>query len=161
MRAPHPLASLFHGSTMPAEPRGRRRHRLDEDALQRAVVQWLTLAKPRCLWFHVPNGGARDAITGAKLKAMGVKAGVPDLVFIWKGGAGFVELKRPEDRCLLSELSRPEGRLSPSQRAFKDECDGLGVPYVVATSVDEAIATVRSWGLLGSDPGVVRRGGRN
>lgn len=147
MRA-HPNAALLRATVEPTEPRGRRRHRLDEDALQRAVVQWLTLAKPRCLWFHVPNGGARDAITGARLKAMGVRAGVPDLVFIWKGGAGFIELKRPEDRCLLAELSRPEGRLSASQRAFRDECAGLGVPYVVAMSLDEVVRALKEWGLV-------------
>ncbi len=144
----HPNATLLRATVEPVEPRGRRRQRLDEDALQRSVVQWLTLAKPRCVWFHVPNGGARDAVTGAKLKAMGVKAGVPDLVFAWKGGAGFVELKRPEDRCLLSELSRPEGRLSPSQRAFRDECEAQGVPYVVATTLDEVIQALRGWGLV-------------
>jgi hypothetical protein len=31
------------------------------------------------LLFAVPNGGRRDAVTGARLKAEGVKAGVPDV----------------------------------------------------------------------------------
>lgn len=30
--------------------------------------------------FHVPNGGARDARTGARLKRSGVKRGVPDII---------------------------------------------------------------------------------
>lgn len=29
--------------------------------------------------FSIPNGGARDKITAAKLKAEGVKAGIPDM----------------------------------------------------------------------------------
>lgn len=31
------------------------------------------------LMFHVPNGGSRNKIEAAKLKAQGVKAGVPDV----------------------------------------------------------------------------------
>jgi hypothetical protein len=46
------------------------------------------------LWCHVPNGGNRNAITGAKLKRQGVKKGVPDvLIFISNGGIA-IELKR-------------------------------------------------------------------
>lgn len=32
------------------------------------------------LAFHVPNGGARHIVTGARLKSMGVKPGVPDVL---------------------------------------------------------------------------------
>ena len=46
------------------------------------------------LWCHVPNGGNRNAITGAKLKRQGVKPGVPDvLIFLPKSGIA-IELKR-------------------------------------------------------------------
>jgi hypothetical protein len=31
------------------------------------------------LMFHIPNGGKRDLMTAVKLKAEGVKAGVPDI----------------------------------------------------------------------------------
>ena len=44
---------------------------------QRVVVEW-------CDWmripvFHIPNGGSRHKAEAARLKAQGVKAGVPDL----------------------------------------------------------------------------------
>jgi hypothetical protein len=35
---------------------------------------------PECRWLHAnPNGGNRSAVTGARLKAEGVKRGIPDL----------------------------------------------------------------------------------
>jgi len=49
-------------------------------------------------WCHVPNGGNRDAVTGAKMKKQGVKPGVPDVLIFdvpdnrHKGVA--IELKR-------------------------------------------------------------------
>lgn len=53
---------------------------------QSLVYRWSTKqsvrqAAPGIEWlFHVPNGEKRDAITGNRLKAMGVKPGVPDLM---------------------------------------------------------------------------------
>lgn len=64
-------------------------------------------------WFHAPNGEARNARTGAKLKKMGVKKGVPD-IFIWRpfafGGrrrcALVIELKKLIDGAVSDEQSR-------------------------------------------------------
>lgn len=47
-----------------------------EEGEQRILAEFLDgLGIP---WFHVPNGGARCAAEGGKLKAQGVKSGVPD-----------------------------------------------------------------------------------
>ncbi|MTI12055.1 VRR-NUC domain-containing protein, partial [Sansalvadorimonas verongulae] len=46
--------------------------------------------------YHVPNGGHRHKVTAAKLKAEGVKAGVPDIkVALARGGffGLYVEMK--------------------------------------------------------------------
>lgn len=46
--------------------------------------------------FHVPNGGKRDRVTAARLKAEGVKPGVPDIVLPAPRGAYhglWIELK--------------------------------------------------------------------
>lgn len=60
--------------------------RSKEDSLQIAVADYLRLQYPKALWIHCPNGGSRNAIEGAKLKKMGVKKGVPDiLIFEPKG----------------------------------------------------------------------------
>jgi hypothetical protein len=58
------------------------------------------------LW-HCPNGGARDIITGARLKRAGVKRGVPDL---------FMLVPRGEYTGLVIELKTGTGTLSPEQR---------------------------------------------
>lgn len=59
------------------------RRRNDEHRIQAALFKWSRLASSRYpglrLMFAIPNGGARDAITGAMLKAEGVKPGVPDI----------------------------------------------------------------------------------
>lgn len=79
-----------------------------EDQEQRVVAAWLDAHG--VLWAHVPNGGARDRITGAILKGLGVKRGCPDiLIFDPPPIGGYVgtaiELKRREG-----------GRVSPEQR---------------------------------------------
>lgn len=47
----------------------------------------------RGLIFHVPNGGSRNYREAANLKKMGVLAGVPDILFIWKGSVHAFEFK--------------------------------------------------------------------
>lgn len=47
--------------------------------------------------FHIPNGGSRHIAEAGKLKAMGVKSGVPDLFLpIMRNGRGglWIELKK-------------------------------------------------------------------
>lgn len=54
-----------------------------EDTEQMGVIDWATWNINRFpelkLLFHVPNGGKRNAAEAARFKAMGVKAGAPDL----------------------------------------------------------------------------------
>ena len=90
-------------------------------------------AWPSVLWFHPANGENRSKITGGRLKRMGVLRGTPDFVFI-----------TPLSTCFL-ELKRPGGRLSPEQKAFRDKVTGLGCPYKVATTGDEARAILSDW----------------
>lgn len=59
---------------------------MSEDDLQKAVAKVLDYSG--LLWCHVPNGGQRNAITGAKLKRMGTKRGVPDILIFSRGAAG-------------------------------------------------------------------------
>nr|DAM20940.1 MAG TPA: Nuclease [Caudoviricetes sp.] len=54
-----------------------------EDTEQMGVIDWANWNTGRFpelkMLFHVPNGGKRNAAEAARFKAMGVKAGVPDL----------------------------------------------------------------------------------
>lgn len=57
----------------------------DEHSEQCALIRWWDMqARAKGLdtrlLMAIPNGGARNAVTGARLKAEGVRAGVPDLL---------------------------------------------------------------------------------
>ena len=56
----------------------------EEHHLQCECVRYFNLRYPHLKGrlFAVPNGGRRDAITGAKLKAEGVVPGVSDLILL-------------------------------------------------------------------------------
>jgi hypothetical protein len=82
----------------------------DEHAEQVALMRWAALHVRRYpgleLLFAIPNGGRRDAVTGARLKAEGVKAGVPDLLLPWPAGGWhglFIELKAPGGRVTVAQ----------------------------------------------------------
>ena len=47
-----------------------------ESRLQQACVRWVRYQYPDLVVYAIPNGGKRNAVTGAILKAEGVLAGV-------------------------------------------------------------------------------------
>ncbi|MCP4540129.1 MAG: VRR-NUC domain-containing protein [Chloroflexi bacterium] len=68
---------------------------------QKAVVEWAAMVSLRyaslALLYAIPNGGHRHAAVGARLKAEGVKAGIPDLCLpVPRHGYGalYIEMKR-------------------------------------------------------------------
>jgi hypothetical protein len=73
-----------------------------EHQSQCAVISWWRLAcagyqLPEFALFAIPNGGARDPITGSRLKAEGVRPGVPDLMLAAKRknySGLFIEMKK-------------------------------------------------------------------
>lgn len=76
-----------------------------EDTEQIAVIEWANWNRSHHpeleLLFHVPNGGKRNATEAARFKAMGVKAGVPDLCLpVPRGGyAGlYIEMKYSKNK---------------------------------------------------------------
>lgn len=80
--------------------------------------------------FAIPNGGLRDAISGARLKAEGVRAGIPDLMLpvAKKGKNGlFIEMKR-----------RTKGALGPKQKEWKARLEFLGYQVEVCRGFAEA-----------------------
>lgn len=103
-----------------------------------AVADLLRVAaRPDVFWTHIPSGEARAERTGALLKRMGLKPGLPDFLFLSRNGPAFLELKRGGI-----------GRLSPAQALFGSLMLEFGVPYEVARSYDEAEAQLRAWNVL-------------
>ena len=112
-----------------------------EDDIQKAVVKWARMQNDPALQMimHVPNGGARDARTGARLKAMGTRRGVPDLLVPWpKIGAG----NRGPYHGLWLELKRHDGRVRPEQAWWLERLAELGYAVAVAYSYDQATSAL-------------------
>lgn len=112
--------------------------------LQRAICIWLdTALLPNVLYWHTPNGGTRTSgFEGKRLKQIGVKAGVHDLVFLY-GGLYGLELKAP------GKYRTPEAGLSQAQRNFHRDALAAGmVASATADDLETARQVVRSWGLV-------------
>lgn len=79
----------------------RKRPQHHEDNEARALWQWaLTQPVLRDHLYHVPNGGRRRAFEAARMKGMGVRAGVHDYHLpVARGGfiGAWVELKATRD----------------------------------------------------------------
>lgn len=74
-----------------------------ESQHQQSLITWthwnVAMYPELALLYAIPNGGARNKITGAKLKAEGVKPGIPDLHLpVSRGGylTLYIEMKRPK-----------------------------------------------------------------
>jgi hypothetical protein len=131
----------------PTRRRVRASSAPSEDAEQTAVIAWAEANAARwpvLEWlFHVPNGGARNAVTGARMKAAGVKRGVPDLCLPAPrprpdGGTFhglFIEMKR---------ASRTN-HTTPAQRRWLDYLQGAGYQVAVCYGADEAIAALEDY----------------
>ena len=82
-----------------------------ESQSQKALVRWWAMACrghkiPEIMLFAVPNGGARDVITGARMKQEGQRAGVADLLLpVARGGYHglAIEMKRKFGDSLRSK----------------------------------------------------------
>jgi hypothetical protein len=111
-----------------------RSRRRPEEAIQRGLLQHLQVrAAPDVFWFHPANGGYRTPI---EAKVLGVKAGVPDLIWIRDGKTYGLELKVDV------------GRLTPVQRTAHVLMRAAGAEVVVAVGLDAALRQLESWGLL-------------
>jgi hypothetical protein len=80
-----------------------------EHQQQVQIMKWLALQHPKAYLhtFAVPNGGQRHIRVAAKLKAEGVKAGVPDfMIALPMGGYHglFIEYKAEKGRPTKTQL---------------------------------------------------------
>lgn len=109
---------------------------ISEHDLQKTVCQYLDAVLPSSVrYFAVPNGGHRNKATAGRLKAEGVKAGIPDLVFLRGGSAAFVEMKTGT------------GRLSVAQAEFLEWAVANGFEAAVCRSVDDVRGLLKAWGV--------------
>lgn len=120
-----------------AKQRSKPRH--EEHNLQTACVNWFRWQYPTFskMLIAVPNGGRRDAITGAMLKAEGVLAGVADLILL---------IPNRRYHSLLIELKTKSGTQSKAQKEWQQEVERLGYSkYILVRSIDEFINDINDY----------------
>lgn len=114
----------------------------DEHAEQVALCRWWSLYARRTgiaesLLFAIPNGGRRDAVTGARLKAEGVRAGVPDM---------FLAVPRKNAPGLFLELKKQKGgRVSGNQKNVHEALTDAGYPVCVCRGWWEASVEIEKY----------------
>ena len=103
-----------------------------EHVEQREFVSWFRKRWPGVRIIAIPNGGIRGAAAGARLKAEGVSAGVPDLYIpAWKL---WIEMKRQRDYTVSQE-----------QRDWIDYLQKIGDCAIVCRGFNEARTLVLTW----------------
>lgn len=104
----------------------------NEDQMTADVYTWVNHNYPkfRKLFFHIPNGGARDKREGAKFKAMGLLPGAPDMLLI--------------SPLMAIELKMPGGRLSPDQKLVHEIWRAAGIDVMVAWNAQDVIEIFES-----------------
>jgi len=97
-----------------------------EEDLQRAVVAFLAAVLPAdaVCWATPNQRGTRKRWEMGVLKALGVRAGVPDLFVLYDG------------QLIGIELKAAKGRLSEAQTAFQATMVRAGAVVAVCRSVD-------------------------
>lgn len=104
-----------------------------ESTEQKQLVRWLKAREKegKLLFFSVPNGANVSQNNRARLKAEGMRSGVPDLIVI------------TPDHCIGLELKRARPArsvVSPEQRFWLDAMRDMGWVTCVAYGAAEAVA---------------------
>ena len=100
-----------------------------EHEIQVNCVNYFRLRYPKGLIYAIPNGGQRNVIVAAKLKAEGVLSGVPDL---------HIPLAKNGFHGLYIELKNGKaGRVSDNQRTTMEKLQSEGYRCEVCRSFDE------------------------
>jgi len=126
----HLLKSKKRKGKVPPPPLEFTLHVMVAEVLRR----W---CNPGWEWTHLPFGEKRHIATAARLKRMGVRPGFPDFLF-----AG------PNEKLVWLELKRRGNKLSPAQEKIEAHLRQCGFDYLVADNVRDAVAWLRSFGIL-------------
>lgn len=122
------------------------RRRSEEETLQLAVIAHIERrAVPGLMWWHTPNGmkagGKRVGrkqipLPAIRMKRMGAKAGVPDLLFFYRSHLYALELKTPGNNA------------TASQSEWMANLHDNGGSGCVCHDLDRALRVLECWGLL-------------
>ncbi len=120
---------------------------VEEDQLQIKIVYMMKIdfLEEDLMFCHCPNGGNRSAREGAKLKAMGVLAGISDLLCWWPAlrqgelfmESGLIELKTESITSVLSE----------EQKIIRKRVQAMNGKFAVARNYQTVRDTLIEWGV--------------
>jgi len=118
------------------------KRRQSEQSLHRAVAQYLDAALPKSMfWTTFPAGGG-GRIRGAQLKAMGLRAGVPDLLIMWNAATlGILQVG-------WIELKAKRGMVSMVQDIVHHDLRRMGCHVACCRSLDDVQETLIGWGIV-------------
>lgn len=112
----------------------RKKRKVSEEFVEHCkVAKWLD--DRHILYTHPPNGERRGLLAGMRLKAMGVKRGVPDLLI-------FKRLPRNVHygvRGVAIEMKSSKGKISVHQHEFMDRLFDEGWLVKVCFNAEVAI----------------------
>ena len=93
---------------------------LSESQIQHNCIAWFRMQYPTLskLLFAIPNGGKRDAVTGARMKYEGAISGVADLILL---------LPKKGHASLCIEMKKPNGKQSDTQKEWQREVENLAI----------------------------------
>jgi len=119
---------------------------------QAAYFEWLGKALPLVSdhAFHPANGGHRLKAVAGKLKAQGVRAGVPDI---------YIELPRGAYHGLRIELKATpphDAAVAPSQKAWRARLKGAGYCALICKGWEAAKSATEAYVSLGPFDGTTR-----
>lgn len=116
------------------------RHGINLNTEQMGVMDWAAYAQRRypelCLLHHIPNGGKRKTTEAARFKAMGVKAGVPDL---------FLPVPRGGFAGLYIEMKYGKNKPTEKQKVWINALKAQGYRVEVCYSGYKATATLEEY----------------
>lgn len=112
-----------------------------ESEEQQAVMEWTEAASGRWpelrLIYHIPNEGLRSMATGGRLRAEGLKSGVPDLC---------LPVARAGYHGLYIEMKRTKGgRTSPEQKEWLAALEAEGYQTALCRGADAAIEIITDY----------------
>lgn len=111
-----------------------------ESEEQQALFQWAEVMSrhyPKLsLLYHIPNGGARSKGTAGRLKAEGVKSGVPDICLPVSNG---------KYHGLYVEMKIKGNKPSPNQVKWIESLNEEGYKAVVCYGWQEAAKAIQDY----------------
>lgn len=109
-----------------------------EDQLQKSCIRFFDYQYPNLKnqLHHSPNGGKRNIREAARFKAMGVRAGFPDLILLHPNNFyPFMGI----------ELKTEKGRQSEHQKEYQKMFEEIGAKYVIVRSLEEFMKEIKSY----------------